>query len=136
MRKTTLYLIGCLFQEPFTTDNLQLKFDSSNSLLRTCTGWTIVIEALPLAQLFSIMILIIKRASEAFSLVMKTNNCLRLRVLTRNMCLHLAYMSSPDEYVFASNRRTCLSMSPSPSFPHSDRGMDRCRYAVPFKAFQ
>ena len=34
-------------------------------------------------------------ASEAFSLVMKTNNCLRLRVLTSNACLHLAYVSSP-----------------------------------------
>ena len=27
---------------------------------------------------------------------MKTNNCLRLRVLTRNRCLHLAYVSSPS----------------------------------------
>ena len=35
------------------------------------------------------------RASEAFSLVMKTNKCLRLRVLTRNACLNLAYVSSP-----------------------------------------
>ena len=38
-----------------------------------------------------------KRASEAFSVVMKTNNCLRLRVLTRNACLHLSYVSSPGE---------------------------------------
>ena len=34
------------------------------------------------------------RASEAFSLVMKTNKCLRLRVLARNACLHLAYVST------------------------------------------
>ena len=54
-------------------------------------------------------VIIIKRASgasEVFSL-MKTNNCLRIRVLTRNACLHLAYASStgvvsaPGEYVFA-----------------------------------
>ena len=82
--------------------------------------------------------LLVKRASGAtkvFSLVLKTNNCLRLRVLTRNTCLHLvyvsspgvrilnwrmcpqlAYMSSPGEYVVASNRRAYLSTSPSPSW--------------------
>ena len=88
------------------------------------------------------------RASEAFSLVMKTNNCLRLCVLTR-MCLHLAYTSSPGmsstgacvlnwhvrpqleyasstgvcvltgEYAFASNRHACLSKSPPhPGYAH------------------
>ena len=65
-----------------------------------------------------------------FSLV-KTNNCLRIHVLTRNACLHLAhvsshgvsvlnfhmrpqlaYVSSPGEYVVISNRCECLSMSP------------------------
>ena len=50
-------------------------------------------------------ILLVKRASEAFSLVMKTNNCLRLRVLTRNMCLHLAYVFSPGVRVLT--WRTC-----------------------------
>ena len=88
-----------------------------------------------IAQLANLSHLIIKRASgasEAFSLVMKTN-CLRLRILTRNACLHLAYVSSPGvrvlnwrmrpqlayvsspgEYFFVSNRRACLSMSPPP----------------------
>ena len=120
------------------------------------------------------MHLFVKRASgasEAFSLVLKTNNCLRLRVLTRNVCLHpayvsspgvrflnwrmrpqLAYVSSPGEYVFVSNKRACLSMSPPPSSSwvctqkityhpgfksfkslDGDCGMDRCHYAVPFK---
>ena len=83
---------------------------------------------------------IIKRASgasKAFSLVMKTNNYLRLRVFSRNACLHLAYvsiagvrvfnwrsmcpqlayMSSLGEYVFISNRRACLSMRPPPPPP-------------------
>ena len=76
---------------------------------------------------------------------MKTNNCLRLRVLTRNRCLHLAYVSSPGvrilnwyvvyasstgvrvltsgvrvlsplaNNVFASNRRASHSTSPTPS---------------------
>ena len=43
------------------------------------------------------MKMIIKRASgasKAFSLVMNSNNCLRIRVLTRNACLHLVNMSS------------------------------------------
>ena len=53
-------------------------------------------------------------ASEAFSLVMKTNNCLRLRVLTRNMCLNLAYVSSPGICVL--NWHTCphLAIMSSP----------------------
>ena len=86
-----------------------------------------------------LMTKIIKQASEAFSLVMKTPNCLRLCVLTRNMCPHLMYMSStgvqilnwrmcphlayrssPSECVLASNRCVCLSvpstMSPSTSW--------------------
>ena len=45
------------------------------------------------------------RASEAFSLVMKTNKCLRLRVLTRNACLHLAYVSSP---AYVSSTGVCI----------------------------
>ena len=45
------------------------------------------------------------RASEAFSLVMKTNKCLRLRVLTRNACLHLAYVSSP---AYVSSTGVCV----------------------------
>ena len=71
-------------------------------------------------------------SSEACSLVMKTNNCLRLRVLTRNacryptytcphpayMCPQLAYASSTGvpvlSNVFASNRHTSLSTSPPP----------------------
>ena len=44
-------------------------------------------------------------ASEAFSLVMKTHNCLRLLVLARNKCLHVAYMSSTGVCVL--NWRTC-----------------------------
>ena len=114
-----------------------------------------------------------------FSLVMKTYNGLRLRVLTWNtsspgirvftwhtcpllayvsspgirvfnlrMCPQLAYVSSPGEHVFTSNRRACLSTSPSPSWVcaqkimhlpsrvkslDGDHGMDRCHYAVPFK---
>ena len=39
-------------------------------------------------------------AREAFSLVMKTYICLRLRVLTRNACRHLEYVSSPGISVF------------------------------------
>ena len=92
-------------------------------------------------------------ASEAFSLVMKNNNCLRIRVLTRNACLHLAYVS------FGVHVLTCCtcpqlanmsspSTSPSPSWVYGknyhpvfqtiksldgDRGVDRCHYAVPFK---
>ena len=41
------------------------------------------------------LIMIIKRASEAFSLVMKTNNCLRLCVLTWNTCLHMFQAHAP-----------------------------------------
>ena len=46
--------------------------------------------------------LLVKRASgvsEAFSLVMKSNNSLGIRVLTRNVSLHLAYMSPLGEHV-------------------------------------
>ena len=73
---------------------------------------------------------VIKQASgerEVFSLVMKPNNCLRLRVLNWRTRPHLA------------NRRACLSTSPyHPVFKiikslEGDRGMDRCHYAVPFK---
>ena len=90
---------------------------------------------------------VIKRASTAFSLVMKSNNCLRLRVLTRNACLHLAYVSPLGERVL--NRRMQLAPptlgcahKKSCSYHHvfksiesldGDRGMDRCHYAVPFK---
>ena len=42
------------------------------------------------------------RASEAFSLMMKTNNCLRLRVLTRNTRLHLVYV------VYVSSTGVCV----------------------------
>ena len=38
-------------------------------------------------------------ASEAFSLVMKSNNSFGIRVLTRNACLHLAYVSPLGERV-------------------------------------
>ena len=104
---------------------------------------------------------IIKRASggsEAFSLVMKTHNFFRLRVLTRNTCLHLvyvsspgvcvhnwhicpqlAYVSSPGEHVFALNRYACPSMS-TPLLGMRTKIMrllswtvDRCHYAVLFK---
>ena len=47
-------------------------------------------------------VIIIKRASgasEAFCPVMKTNNCLRIRVLTMSACLHLAYASSSGVHV-------------------------------------
>ena len=64
---------------------------------------------------------------------MKTNNCLRIRVLTRNACLHLmhvsspgacsvlnwrmrpqlAYVSSHGEYVVVSNRRVSFIEPPS-----------------------
>ena len=51
---------------------------------------TIEIEIPACVDIYSI-----KRVSKAFSLVMKTNNCLRLRVLTWHTCPHLAYVSSP-----------------------------------------
>ena len=87
------------------------------------------------------------RASEAFSLVMKSNNFLRICVLTRNACLHLAYMSPLGERVL--NRRMQLA-PPTLRYAHKkscayhhvfksvesldgDRGMDRCHYDVPFK---
>ena len=111
-------------------------------------------------------IIIFKRArgaSEAFSLVMKTNNCLRIHVLTRNACLHQECVSSPGVCVL--NWRTCphlaiclrleqkrmsfnhpdstwiyaqISCAYHPAFKSiksldGDRGMDRCHYAVPFK---
>ena len=91
--------------------------------------------------------LIIKRASEAFSLVMKSNNCLRIRVLTRNACFHLAYVSPLGEHVL--NQHMQLA-PPTLGYAHNklcaynhvfksiesldgDRGMDRCHYAVPFR---
>ena len=37
--------------------------------------------------------------SEAFSLVMKSNNSLGIRILTRNACLHLAYVSPLGECI-------------------------------------
>ena len=65
------------------------------------------------------------RASEAFPLVRKTNNCPRIRVLTRYSCFHQAYMSSPGIHVLTwrachqqayvvSNRCACLSTTPLP----------------------
>ena len=75
---------------------------------------------------------------------MKSNNSLGIRVLTRNACLHLAYVSPLGECVL--NRR-----SPTHSWvctqiimrlPYvfksiesldGDRGVDRRHYAVPFK---
>ena len=82
-------------------------------------------------------IFLVKRASEAseaFSLVMKTHNCLRLRGLTRNTCPHLAY----GVHVLASNRHACLSVpgttSPSPLrvSTHIEHvpGVDRYHYAA------
>ena len=97
-----------------------------------------------------ISVQLIKRASgasKAFSPVMKSNNCLRIRVLTRNACLHLAYVSPLGERVL--NRHMQIA-PPTLGYAHkkscayhhgfksiesldSDRGMDRCYYAVPFK---
>ena len=60
---------------------------------------------------------IIKRASgacEAFSLVMKTNNCLRLSVLTRNTCLYLADVSSSGVRVLNWHMRPELANMSSP----------------------
>ena len=48
---------------------------------------------------------LIKRVSEAFSLVMKTHNCLNLLFYTRNMCPHLVYVYSHAVYVL--NWHTC-----------------------------
>ena len=98
---------------------------------------------------------IFKHASEAFSLVMKTNTCLSIRVLTRNTCLHLEYMSSPGIRVLAwctcphlayvsstgicvLNRRTCpqlanmssSSTSPSPSWECTQKSMRLPRVQV------
>ena len=59
-------------------------------------------------------------ASEAFSLAMKTNNCLRIcvlpgmRVFTWHMRPQLVYVSAPSEYVFTSNKSASLSASPPP----------------------
>ena len=65
----------------------------------------------------------------------------------------LAYLSPPGEHVFSSNRRPCLSTSPSHYWVcaqkimcllsciksikrlDSDRGMDRCYYAIHQKVF-
>ena len=66
----------------------------------------------PKKLMLMLMIMIIKRASgasEVFSLVMKTNNCLRIRVLTRNTCLHLAYVSLPGVCVLT--WRTCPQLA-------------------------
>ena len=79
--------------------------------------------------------------------MMKSNNCLRIRVLTWNACLHLAYVSPLGELVL--NQRMQLA-PPTLGYAHKktrtyhpvfksiesldgDRGMDRCHYAVPFK---
>ena len=108
--------------------------------------------------------LLSKRAKR--SLVMKTNNCLRLRVLSPGvhvsstgvrMCPQLAYVSSPGEYVFASNMSSpridaqafqrgppTLGVYAQKSYAYhpvfksikildGDSGMDRCHYALPFK---
>ena len=63
-------------------------------------------------------IFLVKHASgesEAFSLVMKSNNCLRLCVLTRNACLHQAYVSPLGEHVL--NLRVQLA-SPTLGYAH------------------
>ena len=87
-------------------------------------------------------------ASEAFSLVMKSNNCLRIRVLPRNACLHLAYMSPLGKRVHNWRMQLApptlgyaykISCAYHPAYKSiksldGDRGMDRCHYAVPFKS--
>ena len=78
---------------------------------------------------------------------MKSNNCLRIRVLTRNACLHLAYVFPLGERVL----NQCMQLVPptvgyahkkSCAYHHvfksiesldGDHGMDRYHYAVPFK---
>ena len=60
---------------------------------------------------------IIKRVSEAskaFSLVMKTHNCRRLRVLTRHTCPHQAYVSSPGVHVLTRSKCPHLAYMSSP----------------------
>ena len=73
-------------------------------------------------------IFVVKRASgasEAISLVMKSNNC-----LTRNVCLHLAYVPPLGKRVL--NPGICHVFKSIESLD-GDHGMDRCHYAVPFK---
>ena len=92
---------------------------------------------------------LIKRASDAnkvFSLVMKTHNILRLRVLTRLTCPHLAYVSSPrrDAHVFLSGAQQAPPplgyAHKKPRIYHSVfksikslegyHGLDRCHYTA------
>ena len=90
---------------------------------------------------------LIKRASGAFSLAMKSNNCLRILVLTQECVSSLEYVSPLGERV---PNRLMLLAPPTLGYAHTkscayhhvfksiesldgDCGMDRCHYAVPFK---
>ena len=69
----------------------------------------------------------------------------RICVLTRNACLHLAYVSPPGERVpnrrmqlahptlGYAHKKSCPTVFKSIESLYSDRGMDRCHYAMPFK---
>ena len=75
-------------------------------------------------------------ASEVFSLVMKSKNCLGIHVFTRNACLHLAYVSPLGECVLNKRKKKYCGyhhVFKSVESLDGDRGMDRCNYAVPFK---
>ena len=67
--------------------------------------------------------------SEAFPLEMKTNNSLGIRVLTRNACLHLAYVSPLGERVL--NRRIQLA-PPTHGYAHKKS----CTYHHVFKSIE
>ena len=90
-------------------------------------------------------LIVIKRVSEAFSLVMKSTNCLRIRVLTRNACLPLAYVSPLGKHVLNQHMQQPHPLlgnahKQSCAYHHvfkviesldGDCGMDS--YALPFK---
>ena len=83
---------------------------------------------------------------------MKSNNSLGIRVLTRNACLHLVYVSPLGERVLNPHMQLAYATSPTHSWActqiimrayhhvfksieslDGDRGVDRRHYAVPFK---
>ena len=82
---------------------------------------SLVFSVITPAELFHFSeFVFVKRASgvsEAFSLVMKSNNCLRIRVLTRNACLYLAYVSPLGKRVL--NRRMQLA-PPTLGYAHKN----------------
>ena len=116
----------------------------------------LVVKVFQLQQLQVLKaVVIIKQASEAFYLVIKTNNCLRIRVLTIHLvyilnwhtCPHLANMSSPriEAQVFQpappplgyAHKISCAYHRVLKSIKSldGDRGMDRCMPCLS-KAFQ